>query len=318
MKALRQALRDYLALRRSLGYKLRHTESCLRTFLVFLRRRHRVRITAALALEFATGDPGLSAHTRAARFTAVRGFAQYRHSDDPRSEVPPAGLVPTVHSRAELWSCTDAQLAGLLQSFQDRPVAPPRGLRPWTLQTLIGLLAVSGLRIGEAIQLQRSDIDWTAGTLTIRHTKFGKSRLVVLHRSTLRVLAAYAVRRDRFFARSALRPQENFFLSNHGTALFATAVGKTWRAQCRALRLRKANGRLPRLHDLRHRFAVETRCRWYRDGEPVEPRLPVLATYLGHGSVAATYWYLHGTPALRAVAGQRLTARWKGVGDEPR
>ena len=314
MKILRQALRDYLALRRNVGYKLRHTESYLQSFLVFLRRRDCTRITAALALEFATAGPNLSANTRAARFTAVRGFAQYWHGCDPKSEVPPAGLVPAVHPRAQPWSCADAQLAGLLQSFKDLPPAAARGLRPWTLRTLIGLLAASGLRISEAIQLQRDDIDWSTGTLTIRHTKFGKSRLVVLHRSTLRVLAAYAERRKRFFARSPHRPHENFLLSNHGTPLFATAVRKTWRARCRATGLLKTDGRPPRLHDLRHRFAVETLRRWYRDGGPVEPRLPALATYLGHGSVAATYWYLHGTPELRAAASKRLTARWKGVG----
>ncbi|MBM3851618.1 MAG: integrase [Verrucomicrobia bacterium] len=316
MKPRRSTLRAYLALRRSLGYKLRDAARYLELFLAFLAQRQAPRITAALALEFATADPRLGESSRAARFAAVRAFAQYWHGCDPHSEVPPAGLVRKTARRATPWSCAEAPLAALLQSFRDVPPSPVRGLRPWTLEALIGLLAVSGLRISEAIALQQRDLDWTHGTLTVRHTKFGKSRWVVLHRSTLRVLAAYAERRTRFFARAAQRPQENFFLSNHGTALFATSVRKTFRQHCRAAGLLKLDGRPPRLHDLRHRFAVETLRRWYRAGGPVEPRLPALATYLGHRSVAATYWYLSGTPALRAAASKRVEAHWKGVGDD--
>jgi integrase len=299
---------DYVALRRRLGYRLRDTVRYLTGFLVFLTRRHCTRITTALALEFATAGAQLSASTRAARFGAVRGFAQYWHAFDPASEVPPPGLVRKPRHRAPPWSCSDAALATVLASF---PLTASRlYVRTWP--TVIGLLASTGLRISEAIHLERSDVDWTTGTLTIRHTKFGKSRQVVLHPSTQRVLAAYDRRRQRFFARWPHRLPPNFFLSEHGTPLFATVVRRVWRAKCRAVGLLKPDGQPPRLHDLRHRFAVETLRRWYRDGGPVEPRLPTLATYLGHRSVAATYWYLHSTPGLRAAASQRLAAHWKG------
>jgi integrase len=308
MKALRQAVGAYLALRRRLGYQLRDTARYLAGFLVLLTRRPCLRITTALALEFATADAKLSASARAARYSAVRGFAQYWQAFDPASEVPPPGLVRKPRHRAPPWSCSDAALAAVLESF---PATASR-LHGWTWPTVLGLLAASGLRISEAIHLERGDVDWATGTLTIRHTKFGKSRQVVLHPSTQRVLAAYDRRRQRFFARWPQRLPQNFFLSEHGTPLFATVVRRVWRARCRAVGLLKADGQPPRLHDLRHRFAVETLRRWYQDGGPVEPRLPALATALGHGGVAATYWYLHSTPELRVAASQRLAAHWKG------
>jgi integrase len=176
---------------------------------------------------------------------------------------------------------------------------------------MFGLLAVSGMRVGEAINLQPQDVDWAKGVLTIRCAKFGKSRLIPLHLSTQAVLRKYAKRRDALYAR---HPGSYFFVSSRGTKLDKPNLSRVFRALSRQIGLRPPGVRYgPRLHDLRHRFAVETLLRWYRGGEDVVRRLPVLSTYLGHGNVTATYWYLSNTPQLMAAASKLLESRWKGV-----
>jgi integrase len=177
------------------------------------------------------------------------------------------------------------------------------------------LLAVTGMRIGEILNLQTADIDWSEGVLTIRNAKFGKSRLVPLHPSTLKALGTFVQHRDRFFAR--LRPQpevSRFFVTSRGTGLRVTHIDRVFLSISRQIGLRAPDaGHGPRLHDFRHRFAIETLLRWYRDGEAVDRLLPVLSTYLGHTHVTGTYWYLRCTPELMAAAGERLERRWKGV-----
>jgi integrase/recombinase XerD len=200
----------------------------------------------------------------------------------------------------------------LLQAARNLPST--YGLRPWTYYCLFGLLAVTGLRLGEALSLQCEDIDWADGVLTIRRTKFGKSRLVPLHASTVKVLAAFAKGRDRFFAECPARKVSHFFVTKLGTPLRDAYVYRVFWALSRQIGIRapEAN-RGPRLHDFRHRFAIETLLRWYRTREDIERKLPVLSTYLGHAHVTDTYWYLSSTPELMAVAGKRLERRWKGI-----
>jgi integrase len=174
-------------------------------------------------------------------------------------------------------------------------------LKPWTYYCLFGLLVVTGLRVSEALNLHGKDVDWSEGVLTIRGAKFGKSRLIPLHASTLRVLSAYAKRRDRFFGN---KPVSHFFVSSAGTRLNRSYVSRTFRQLSRQIGLRAAcatHG--PRLHDFRHRFAVQTLVRWYRQGKDVERRLPILSTYLGHVRVSDTYWYITCTPELRGCGG---------------
>jgi integrase/recombinase XerD len=186
----------------------------------------------------------------------------------------------------------------------------PNKLQPWTYYCLFGLLAVSGIRLGEALNLQPHDVDWSESMLTIRGAKFGKSRLVPLHPSTQEA-PAYAERRDQVYAR---RPVSYFFVSSHATRLIERNVSKIFRNLSRQIGTRDPNaGHGPRLHDFRHRFAAETLLGWYRNGEQVSRRLPVLSTYLGHVNVSCTYWYLSNTPELMAAATELLEARWKGV-----
>ena len=173
---------------------------------------------------------------------------------------------------------------------------------------------MTGLRLGEALNLQCQDIDWAEGILTIRRTKFGKSRLVPLHASTVKVLAAFMKRRDRFFAECSTRTGSHFFVTKFGTPLRDDYVYRVFWALSRQIGIRvPGSNRGPRLHDFRHYPAIETLLRWYRTGENIERRLPVLSTYLGHAQVTDTYWYLSSTPELMAAAGRRLEQRWEGI-----
>lgn len=211
--------------------------------------------------------------------------------------------------RARPYLYSDQEIQELLKAAKSRPSCDP--LRPWTYHCFFGLLAVTGLRLSEAVNLHAEDFDWSGGILTIRGAKFGKSRLVPLHASTCKVLADYAKRRDRRFAP---RAEAHFFVNKNGNQLDKGEVHRMFYILSRQIGLRAAGGgRGPRLHDFRHRFALETLLRWYRNGEDPQRRLPILSTYLGHAHVTDTYWYLTGTPELLGAAGKRLEKRWEGL-----
>ncbi len=202
---------------------------------------------------------------------------------------------------------TDQEIERLLDAALK--LAPSDGLRGWSYHALFGLLVVSGLRISEAIGLKLEDVDLSEGLLTVRGAKSGKSRLVPLHASTRQVLADYKSRRDDFLAG---RPATSFFISQLGNHLDPGNVHRTFYLLSRQIGLRDPDSSSgPRLHDFRHRFAVETLLRWYRAGEDVERRLPVLSTYLGHVHVSDTYWYLTACPELMGLAVKRLERRWE-------
>ena len=319
MKPLRKAIRDYLELRRGLGYKLEIDERHLRNFAAFLEGEQTTQITTALALAFATKNRHIDRGSWVQRMGAVRGFARHWQGLDPTSEIPPKGLLRSPRKRAKPRICSQRQLIRLLATARSGRPTRTRGLRPWTLYVLFGLLAVTGLRVSEAVNLRSNDIDWNEGLLTIRDTKFGKTRRVPVHRTTLTILRAYARRRDRFLrvgwrGVTTGRESELFFVSNCGTALSGGYLRWSFRELLRRARLITPGQPAMRIHDLRHRFAVETLRRWYRHStQDVERRLPALSTFLGHVNVAATYWYLSSTPALRAAAIGRVESRWKGV-----
>jgi integrase len=234
------------------------------------------------------------------RLSAVRGFACYMVTIDPATEVPPGNLLRGAVTRAVPYLYTSSEIIELMASTAVlRPV-----LRAATYETLIGLLAVTGMRIGEAIALQRDDVDLERGLITIRFSKFDRERLVPLHSSTTAALGSYAARRDERFP---IRRATTFFVSSRGTPLLHSGVQRSFATLVAKVGLQPRSPRCrPRVHDLRHRFAVETLLGWYRSGEDVAAKLPVLSTFLGHVKPRNTYWYLSATPELLALAAARL------------
>lgn len=308
MKALQQAVGDYLALRRSLGFKLTYHEPCLREFISFLKKKRSRHLSIRLALQFATEHQHHQPAFWAMRLRVVRGFARYLSGQDPRTEIPPVGLLPDRVQRPQPYLYSEKEIRKLLEAA--RNLRSTSLLNPWTYYCLFGLLATTGMRISEALDLQAKGVDWSEGVLTI-HGKCGKSRLVPLHSSTRKVLSAYSARRDRLFGKERV---SHFFVSSRGTRLDGGHVRRTFYHLSRQIGLRApSSSRGPRLHDFRHRFAVQTLVRWYRQGEEVERRLPILSTFLGHAHVTDTYWYLTNTPELMGAAGKRMEQRWGGL-----
>lgn len=308
MNTLRQAVQEYLSLRRSLGFKLHSAGKGLLDFVTFMEQRHASYITQSLALAWAQQPPGVGAEEWARRLSYVRLFARHRSATDPRTQVPPPGLLPYRPKRARPYLYSDQEIRGLVRTALELP--GNGGLRPWTYHCLFGLLSVSGLRVGEAQSLELQDVDLKAGVLTIRGAKFGKSRLVPLHDSTIRVLADYVARREQIWAKRAV--SSYLFVSNLGNRLDGGEIRRTFYALSRQIGLRgPSDSHGPRLHDMRHRFASKTLLRWYRAGEDAERRLPILSAYLGHVHWSDTFWYLSALPELMHEAMSRLERRWE-------
>jgi integrase len=309
MRSLGQSIDDYLALRRGLGFKLREYGECLHEFGSFLKENGMSHITNKLALEYATKRQDEKPVSWSRRLIVIRGFARYRIGADPKTEIPPIGLLRFRSRRARPYVYSQDEIRRLLEAALK--IESPHKLQPHTYYCLFGLLAVSGMRLGEAINLLPQDVDWSEGVLTIRGAKFGKTRLVPLHPSTLAVLRDYADLRDKIFTRRLL---PTFLVTSRGTKLEKTNLSRIFRDLSRQVGIRKPGVRNgPRLHDFRHRFAIETLLRWYRRDESVPQRMPALSTYLGHGNVSGTYWYLSSTPELLVAASKRIDTRWKGV-----
>ena len=298
---LKQALADYLQLRRSLGHQLADAGRLLPGFVGFLDDRGVSTVTVAVAVEWATTpatDPRSTVGPR--RMTAVRGFARYLAGVDPATEVPPLGLLPQPARWRGPFVFSPADIELIMNRM--RGFTPP--LRSATYVTLIGLLAATGLRIGEAIKLDRGDVDWSSGVLLIRESKFGKSRLVPVTDTTLQALAEYDRVRDRLQRRHRVR-QPSFFTSRTRHRLCYAVVSEAFRSVIDDSGIGADALRRPRLHDLRHTFAVATLLGWYRSGEDVQAKVPALSTYLGHREPGSTYWYLSAVPELLACAAAR-------------
>lgn len=303
MKTLAQHLRDYLTLRRSLGFKLRGTDCLLRQLVRFAREQKVSHLTARLAVRWATQPAKVLPATLGGRYQIVRHFALYLSTVDGRTEVPPAGLLVYRRQRKPPYFYTDRQVVRLVQRARKLPSA--KGLKGPTLSTLLGLVAVTGMRIGEAVTLDRQHVDLSQGLLTIHQAKRDRVRLIPLHGSTCTMLRQF----ERLRNRVCPHPRSpTFFVSETGDRLNDNWV-RVWFAHVsRQIGLRGPNDRRgPRIHDLRHRFAIKSMLKWYRTGNDVEAHLPELATYLGHQHVSDTYWYLSATPELLHEA----TRRWQ-------
>jgi integrase len=275
MTGLREALAGYLAVRRALGYELARPEKLLGQFITYLEDQGATTVTTEHALAWAT-QPAGDRSWHACRMTAVRGFATFLQTIDPAAEVPPAGLLPWRPCRATPYLYSGADVAALIAAAGKLRFP----LRAATCQTLIGLLAVTGLRVGEVIRLDRPDADLDGGVLTVRDSKFGKSRLVLLHPTTTAALHGYLRLRDRLHPHPGTTAM---FISPAGTRLLYCNVHATWKLLvARAgLQARSAACR-PRIHDLRHSFAVGSLLDAYSSGQDGQARLALLSTWLGH------------------------------------
>jgi integrase len=300
MTDLRQAVDDYLRLRRSLGHQMNEAAYLLRDFAAFLDDRGEQTVTIAAALDWVkTREPGVVTTASPRRITAVRGFARYLSGTDPATEVPPLGLVPYRQRRGQIFLYSDADISAIMAAAKQ---TIPQPLRAATYHCLIGLLAAAGLRIGEAIKLDRDDIAWAEGVLRIRETKFGKSRLVPLHDSVMNALREYDTLRGRLMP----APEDpSFFVSLTGRRLIYAVVCPTFRALVDAAGVGLDAPHPPRLHELRHTFAVRALLHWYRTEDNIQAKIPSLSTYMGHREPACTYWYLSAAPELLALAAAR-------------
>jgi integrase/recombinase XerD len=306
MSTVRERAEDYLAMRRALGFSLTTFGQRLMSFVGYLEARGSNVLTTELAVSWATETPRSTDEvTWSRRLMVVRTFARHLQALDPATEIPPEDILPHHYRRVTPYLYTPAEVAALMDATDRlRPL-----LRAITYRTLIGLLATTGMRTGEACGLDRPDVDLDNGILTIRGAKYQKYRRVPVHPTTVAALRDYAATRDRL-CRNVNTPA--FLVSTRGTRLDCRNLKYTFHPLLEAANIHPLPGRRrPRLHDLRHTFAVSTLVDWYRGGEDVQARLPLLSTYLGHVDPKATYWYLTGTPELLARVSARLDAAFE-------
>ena len=292
---------DYLRLRRSLGYKLEREGLWLADLAVYCDTARAETLTNELTILWASQRVGAGPNGWAKRLGVARKFAAYLQTVIPTTQVPPTGIFPAKRHRPTpyLWSQTD--IARLLEAARTLP-SP---LRAAGMETLFGLLAATGMRIGEAVGLHRDDVDLDAGVVTIRHAKFDRARLVPLHDSVTKALTSYAAERDR------LCPQprsDTFFVSAAGP-IGRSGVDKVLREITTVMGIRTVDVH-PRVHDLRHSFAVRTIIGWQQAGISIDERIALLSAYLGHIAPADTYWYLSAAPELMELAADRLDIRY--------
>jgi site-specific recombinase XerD len=306
MTDLRKALRQYVKVRRELGAKMREPAVTLDHFVNYLRQEGAAFVTTELAVRWVLMRENVQPATRSRLLSMIRKFAAWLSAFDSRTEVPPRHILAARHRRPKPYIYADEEVGRLMEQAARLPSC--LGLRALTYSTLIGLLAATGLRPGEALALDTADVDLDTGVLAVRETKFGKSRFVPLHDSASRALAEYAASRDR------LCPQRlagAFFVSEGGKRLVGNTVRRTFARLASSIGLRKLPGARrigggPRVQDLRHSFATRRLVEWYRAGSDVRREMPKLTTYLGHATAASTYWYIEAVPELLGLATERL------------
>ena len=302
--SMERRVESYLALRRKLGYVLKAQGDLLLNFARYADAigQRGGALTTDLAVRWAKLPPKASPNQWARRLSIVRQFARHEKAFDPETQIPPVRLLGTAGRRAQPHIYSEHEIGTLLRAAEE--LAPVDSLRPRTYSTLIGLLASTGLRVSEALRLNRAEVDFTSGVLTISNTKFHKSRLVPVYPSTTRALQSYAEHRDHY----CRLPKSNaFFLSNLGTRpKYRTLNGAFVKLRNRLGWAGNGTRRAPRLGDLRHTFACRRLLAWYREGGDIDVKLPTLSTYLGHVGVTHTYWYLTAIPELMAIVSARF------------
>jgi site-specific recombinase XerD len=302
MNSLRDATDEYLTIRRQLGFKLVSAGYQLQNFVKFMESQGAEYITTNLSLQWAAQPADVMPRYLAQRLDAVRQFARYRAVTDPRTDIPGADLLSRHAQKVKPYHYTDREIIQLMQAAVSLP--PREGLNKYSLKYIIGLLAATGMRIGEILNLTDQDIDYEQSLIVVRESKFGKMRLVPVHHSTISALKQYVKHRRALLE---LKTFPRFFVSKTGNALPASTVRQKFKSLCCQIGIRKTtDSHGPRLHDFRHRFATETLLQWYRSGTDTEQRLPALTTFLGHSRLENTYWYFSFSPELMGHVVKRL------------
>jgi len=304
MSTLAQELDRYLAIRRSLGYDLGTAARVLRRFTAFAHDRKARYITTDLFLAWQAEFGKANQQTWSARLGMIRQFALWLSGINPKNEVPPKSLIPGRYRRARPYIYSEREIVRIMEEAARLP--SPNGIRALTFATLFGLIAVTGLRVSEALALDNGDIDLENGVLTIHRGKSGKARIVPLTQSARDRLAAYAKERDRLLGRTP----SSFFVSDAGNRPDDCSARYNFATVCQRIGLRAPqkfckHGRGPRIHDLRHTFAARTMVNWYRTGKDPEHEMIKLSTYLGHSEPEHTYWYIEAVPELLELASKR-------------
>lgn len=315
MSTLRESVADYLLMRRTMGFKAEGLSKLLRSFVAFSEARGVDRVRNDIALEWATSTVKVPVNDalQARRMDAVRIFARHQHALDPATQIPAEGICNRRYHPREPNVFSLAQVVALLEATDT--LSPQFKALTW--RNIIGLLAATGMRPGEACRLSVNDVDLSSGTVQVLETKFGKSRLVFIHPTTAEVLRHY-VQVRRAWVGTGVSACPMLFLNARRGPLDPDRLGRTFTQVADAAGITTAPGcRPPRLHDLRHTFAVTTLIEWYRDGQDVQARLPLLSTWLGHVDPASTYWYLHAVPELLSYAASRLEAHQSPPAAEP-
>lgn len=305
MSTLSQELDRYLTIRRSLGYKLFTEERILRKFIDFAERENTESISTALFLRWQNAFGKANRQTWAHRLGTVRLFAQWLHSVDTRHEVPPQSLVPSRVRRPHPYIYSENDIRRIVEAAAELPSI--NGIRALTCSTLFGLIAVTGLRVSEALSLDAADVDLENGVVTLHQGKLGKARLLPVSDCTRMRLAEYANERDRLLG----APSKAFFVSDRGERLTDCGARYSFAMVSQTIGLRPSqtfhrHGRGPRIHDLRHTFAVRTLLNWYRSSKEPAREMIKLSTYLGHSDPAHTYWYIEAVPELLELASKRV------------
>jgi integrase/recombinase XerD len=311
MTPLTVHLQHYIAIRRSLGYDQSFAERVLRRFAEFADGEGADYITADLFLRWKKHYGSADNNTWAKRLSMVRVFASWLQGTDPRTEVPPHGLIRGKQQRARPFIYTDDQIANIVTEAARLPSS--YGLRGWTCSTLFGLIAVTGLRVSEALGLDDEDVDLDQAVLNVRRGKNRKCRTVPVSESTAARLAAYRAERKRILGGS----QTAFFLFESGTRPTDCGARYNFAQVCQRIGLRKRqafcrHGRGPRIHDLRHTFVVRTILDWYQRGLDPDREMLKLSTYLGHSKPEFTYWYIEAIPELLQLACERAERNLSG------
>lgn len=306
MNELRSALQDYLRVRRALGYKLTETGRLLGQFVAYCEQSGTSTVTTDVAVAWATLPATAHASWWGQRLSKVRCFATWLQTLDPATEVPPPDILTGRPRRAVPYLYTDAEVCAIMAAA--RSLRSP--LQQHTYHALVGLLAVTGCRVGEVIRLDRDDVRLGTGLVRVTKSKFNKSREIPLHPSTVEALQRYVQVRDRLCP----KPRSgSFFLSTAGSTLTYSRVRSTFQRLAQQAGLRPRTGRCrPRIHDLRHSLACKILIGWYRAGVDVQAQLPLLSTWMGHVKPESTYWYLSAVPELLGVAAHRLEDTFEG------